>query len=433
MRVLLISTAAALSLATALHAGPTETPVVAAPAAAAPTVAAAPAKVAAPETANRPMALSRLVIRMPAGKVWANIQGGLFCIPSAKPSWKGGQQDLKGNEYLSAFHDAMKDAGYKVEGDPDNLFETNASVTDYQIAGIITNIDAHACLPKVGYGNSSTIRGGISVDMEWQVYSSLRKVVVSEAKTHGQYDTKGTESGGMEGLLLNAFRENLKDLASNGAFRKTFEGPPIEAGDLVKPTSRATITLSGSLAAEKRPVGDTVASVVTLFAGNSQGSGFLVSSDGLLLTDQHVVGDVQYVKVRWPDGIETLGEVVRTDKVRDVALVKTDPRGRKPLRLRLDAPQVGDTVYAIGAPLDVKFASTVTRGVISASRTFEGLSFLQSDVGVNPGSSGGPLLDENGAAVGVTEAGVRIGGAPEGINLFTPIRDALEFLGAEPK
>jgi S1-C subfamily serine protease len=402
-----------------------------------PAVPAAPAASAASppaDTAMRPVALTRLVIRMTAGQPWLAMQGGLLCLPSRKLIWDGGQKDLKGNEYVVAFRDTMTSAGFKVEGDPDNLFETSAPTSDYQVAGVITNMNIHFCLPKAGFGDSSSVRGVAAMDMEWQVYSTLRKTVMATVKTHGGFGTTGTGTGGFDGLILAAFRDNLKTLAADETFRKVLTGPPVGAGDLARPTTtQATISLPGASAPDKRPIADAVASVDTIFAGSTQGSGFLASSDGLLLTDQHVVGQAQYVKVRWPDGIEFLGEVVRSDKVRDVALVKTDPRGRKALRLRRDAPQVGDTVYAVGAPLDVKFASTVTRGVVSANRTFEGLNFLQSDVGVNPGSSGGPLLDENGAAVGLTEAGMRVGGAPEGINLFTPMRDALEFLGAEPK
>ncbi len=177
-----------------------------------------------------------------------------------------------------------------------------------------------------------------------------------------------------------------------------------------------------------------MASAVTLIlAGDTQGSGFLISSDGLLLTDRHVVGDARYVKVRWSDGVEGLGEVVRTDKVRDVALVKTDPHGGTPLRIRREPMQPGDTVFAVGAPLDPKFQSTVTRGVISAYRTFGGLNFIQSDVSVNPGSSGGPLLDDKGEAIGATESGYSVAGAPTNINLFIPMGDALDFLSATVK
>jgi S1-C subfamily serine protease len=177
-------------------------------------------------------------------------------------------------------------------------------------------------------------------------------------------------------------------------------------------------------------VPDAVGAVVLIQSGAGEGSGFLASSDGLLLTNQHVVGESKFVKVRWSDGIEALGEVIRSDKVRDVALVKTDPRGRKPIALRRDPLQPGDTVFAIGSPMGDRFQSTVTRGVISAYRTVDGLSYIQSDVSVTHGSSGGPLLDEKGEAVGMTKGGVI--GAPSGMNMFIPVGDALTFLSAKP-
>jgi S1-C subfamily serine protease len=158
--------------------------------------------------------------------------------------------------------------------------------------------------------------------------------------------------------------------------------------------------------------------VVLILAGDALGSGFLASSDGLLLTARHVVGAAKYVKVRWADGAEGLGEVVRSDKARDVALIKTDPRGHAPLRLRREPLQTGDAVFAVGAPLDPKFQSTVTRGVISAYRTFSGLNYIQSDATVNPGNSGGPLLDDKGEAIGATVGGYTVTGAPTNINLF---------------
>jgi S1-C subfamily serine protease len=170
--------------------------------------------------------------------------------------------------------------------------------------------------------------------------------------------------------------------------------------------------------------------VVLVLAGEGHGSGFLVSRDGYVMTDQHVVGSAKLVTVRWPDGIETVGEVVRADRLRDVALVKTDPRGRDPLPLRAETMRPGETVFAIGAPLEERFQGTVTRGVVSAYRTIEGLRYLQSDVSINPGASGGPLLDERGEVVGMTKSIYRIESAPTGINFFTPTRDALDFLGA---
>jgi S1-C subfamily serine protease len=171
--------------------------------------------------------------------------------------------------------------------------------------------------------------------------------------------------------------------------------------------------------------------VLTVFSGDGMGSGFLVSRDGYVLSNQHVVGDATQVKLRWADGTETVGEVVRSDRRRDVALIKTDPRGRAPLAVRRDSVQPGDTVFAIGTPLDAKLQNTVTRGVVSGTRILDGFNFIQSDVAVTSGNSGGPLLDEKGAVVALTVAGYTPRGFSENINLFIPIGDALNFLAAD--
>jgi len=147
------------------------------------------------------------------------------------------------------------------------------------------------------------------------------------------------------------------------------------------------------------------------------------------------VGDAKLVKVRWSDGFETEGEVVRQHKRRDVALVKTSAHGRAPLFLRVSRLNPGDTVYAIGTPLDPGYHGTVSRGIVSAYRLGDGMSFLQSDVAVNHGNSGGPLLDERGAVVGITDWGRGPDSGedvPIGLNFFVPIGDALDFLAIRP-
>ena len=378
----------------------------------------------------RPFAFTHLVVKLAQGAEWSSPHGGMFCIPWPKVAWHGGQQELKSPDYIDAFRAEMKAAGFKVDGDTDNIFEKTSATSDMEVGGIINEINLNYCMQGA---TLTSVHGQAVMALQWQIYSSIQKTVLAKVDTRGGFEMKTNGSGGWQALMIGAFKENVRGLIASEAFRKTFVGAPVQAGDLVRPGKQDPIFLAGALAPGPRPISDAVASVVLIFAGEAQGSGFLVSNDGLLLTDRHVVGDARFVKVRWPDGIEGLGEVIRSDKVRDVALVKTDPRGRKPLRLRRDPPQPGDPVFAIGAPLGEKFQSTVTRGIVSANRTFEGLNFIQSDVSVNPGSSGGPLLDDKGAAVGMTEAGYSIGGAPLDINLFTPVGDALDFLSAQPK
>ena len=165
-----------------------------------------------------------------------------------------------------------------------------------------------------------------------------------------------------------------------------------------------------------------------VLTGDGHGSGFLVSNDGYILTNAHVVGSSRSVVVRWSDGFESDGEVIRSHKARDVALIKTNPHGRQPLALRRGPPTPGMNVYAVGTPLDPKLQGSLTKGIVSANRIMDGFSFIQSDVAVTHGNSGGPLLDEKSVVVGITDLGFEPDGKPANINLFIPIGDALDFL-----
>ena len=95
-----------------------------------------------------------------------------------------------------------------------------------------------------------------------------------------------------------------------------------------------------------------------------------------------------------------------------------------PLAIRPDVLDVGEEVYAIGTPLGV-LTSTLTRGVLSADRTIQGVRTLQSDAAVTFGSSGGPLLDGEGRVIGITKSGLR---GEKGFNFFIPVLDALKAL-----
>src|SRR5471032_2760006 len=149
-------------------------------------------------------------------------------------------------------------------------------------------------------------------------------------------------------------------------------------------------------------------------------------SEGYILTNQHVVGDAKYVKVRMQGGYSVPGQVVRSDAVRDVALIKTDVEPPVAMYVRLAAAKVGDEVYAIGSPFGAALNNSVTRGVFSGVRRADELAYIQSDVAVNPGNSGGPLVDADGGVIAIT---VKKRTDAVGIALFIPIAEALDKLG----
>ncbi|WP_129125325.1 DegQ family serine endoprotease [Geomonas oryzae] len=161
----------------------------------------------------------------------------------------------------------------------------------------------------------------------------------------------------------------------------------------------------------------------------SMGSGFIISDDGYLITNNHVVKDADEIKVKLSDGREFKGEVKGRDDKLDLALIKIAAKGHLPVAPLGDSDksEVGDWVMAIGNPFGL--AQTVTAGIISAQGRVIGSGpyddFIQTDASINPGNSGGPLFNTDGEVIGINTAIVSGG---QGIGFAIPINMAKDIL-----
>ncbi len=144
------------------------------------------------------------------------------------------------------------------------------------------------------------------------------------------------------------------------------------------------------------------AAVVAVEAGSSSGTGWVALPNGLVVTNVHVVGYSSRVGVRTSAGVEAAAKVVHADTRRDIAfLMPTTPLETPPLALANSEQAVpGMQVIAVGHPLGLPF--TVTQGILSAAgRQRNGIPYLQTDAALNPGNSGGPLLDREAKVLGI--------------------------------
>ena len=162
------------------------------------------------------------------------------------------------------------------------------------------------------------------------------------------------------------------------------------------------------------------------------GSGFIVSADGYILTNNHVVEGAEQVTVRLLDRREFKARVVGTDANTDVAVLKIDARSLPPMALgNSDDARVGEWVLAIGNPLGEGLTFTVTSGIVSAKgRALNGLpgrgqgsiqDFIQTDAAINPGNSGGPLVSVRGEVIGINSAIASETGFYSGYGFAIPI------------
>ncbi len=172
------------------------------------------------------------------------------------------------------------------------------------------------------------------------------------------------------------------------------------------------------------------------------GTGFFISSEGYIATNAHIIDGATSIGVALNDGTELDAELVGVDKVYDIAVLKVNYRNITPLKLgNSDAVRVGEFVVAIGDPTGRELASTPTFGIISATArdvNIDGQSntYLQTDAAVNPGNSGGPLLNMKGEVIGVVSAKTitasydEFGNAisAEGLGFALPINGAIEVI-----
>ncbi len=231
--------------------------------------------------------------------------------------------------------------------------------------------------------------------------------------------------GFLGGLLGSYYAPEVRDVVEVGRKQITVEEESATI-DVVSEVSPSVVSITSEQ------------SMLDFFGrirqAESDGTGFLVSEDGLIITNKHVVGrEAADYSVFTSDGREFEAEVVAKDPFFDIAFLKIEAKGLKPVGLGdSDEIKIGQTAIAIGNALGL-FENTVTKGVVSAvgrsieagdelGRTSEIMdNMIQTDVAINPGNSGGPLVDIGGRVIGINTA---IAGGAEGIGFAIPINVA---------
>ncbi len=162
------------------------------------------------------------------------------------------------------------------------------------------------------------------------------------------------------------------------------------------------------------------------------GSGVIISADGYIITNQHLIEGADEILVSLSDGRSGQAVLIGKDRETDIAILRIPINGLSPIKVAYNQPvRVGDVVLAIGNPLNV--GQTVTMGIISATgrnrlglNTFE--NFIQTDAAINPGNSGGALVDARGQLIGINTAIFSQTGGSQGIGFAIPISIALDVM-----
>jgi S1-C subfamily serine protease len=328
----------------------------------------------------------------------------------------------------------LADLGYPVPGLKDK-FKNNIDKARYTISPEIKEVkleqysyvsrvtSSHISGSTVLYETTYTFDHFCTLKITWYVYDNKKGKLVYE-------ETNATSVLGNDQsiklILFKALSGSLKKLMVNSAFPKEIKkDKQTKTTETIQPSSPINIVSVKSASS----LSDAVESTITIDLGNNgHGSGFIISSDGYAITNNHVIEGNKVVTVILSNGLSLEAEVIRTDEKTDVALIKIQGKGFKSISLNLNEVGVGSNIMAIGTPGKKELGQTISKGIISGKRQIENNLFLQTDVSISPGSSGGPAINEQNEVIGIITSKL-IGEGIEGVGFAIPIKTALSKLG----
>ena len=270
-------------------------------------------------------------------------------------------------------------------------------------------------------------RGTEKINIQWNVYRLAEKsVMLGNFKTQTQLNRN---PGSSTKILDQLIFESARDLLENDSIFDYLQSMEKDYMSSTKGSEiRINILSPPKYTTIRDALKNTKPAVVTIINKNSFGSGFIISSDGYILTNYHVIMDEKNVTVKLNNDLKVKASLVKSNKDYDLALLHIDAEDLKTIPIgNSDLVETGDEVYAVGTPLEESLGQTITRGIISGVRMISGIKFLQTDVSINPGNSGGPLLNDKGELIGITTMKLS-GVGVEGIGFCIPSNAAFEML-----
>ena len=379
-------------------------------------------------TKIKPIAITKVAAKIKRGTVIGSVKGGWLCIPQMNGDikWKSGKTIyMDSEELVDIFREELELHGWPVVGSTEDLFSGyDVSGAEVLVAAKINDIECEFCAPNSAFGDWS-INGSLNMSVEWQVYSPARKKLIGSVNTQGSIQSSTALD--IDEFLSTSFSRAANNLIASQEFLEMveksaslYQAPDVHDNLVIDNKKNDYITEQESITKAKN-------STVSIRTASGHGSGFAIGDGSLILTNSHVVGEAKNVTIVTSNGISINGLVDIVSKERDVALIKIEGIRLHPMHIDTRIPESTTKVFAIGSPLTEELSGTVTSGIVSGMHLMDGYNWIQSDVAISPGNSGGPLLNGYGSVVGISTAGYQVGGSQVGLNLFIPINEALNY------
>ncbi len=277
----------------------------------------------------------------------------------------------------------------------------------------------------------------IELEIEWEVLDYYKQEIYSTKTTEKSdlitYNITEDEKKNFFNFLELSVADNLEyalikitnELSQKRLLKKTSDTKQIEI---------PAITINKPNKLENGRLNDYMKSAVTIKVDEGHGSGAIISDDGYIITAYHVVVGSKKIEVIMGDGTkDTAVQVVRKNEDADLALLKISKSGLAALTIsNIADPEIGVDVWAIGTPKSVELGQSVSKGVLSGIRKANNVTYLQTDVSLNGGNSGGPLVNKEGVILGVVTSKL-IGVGTEGVGFAISAQEIMNKLKVQYK
>lgn len=376
---------------------------------------------------SRNLAVGRFTLELDNSNIEDVRIGRLTCGETTDIFWNEGYVDIADHSMGQAIANAFEENGYRAS----NHIGAPTAGALLTLRGKITDLKLNLCKQR----NTDKTQNSSYVKIEWELFDPIRDKVLFTKVTEGSHHNSShvPVKNGTEVSFNKATTIAATNLLENMHFVLLLE-PTEQQKYINRFTERVSLSLhygnrSGDFSDNAEQLKN---SSVIIKTENGHGSGVVISNEGHILTNAHVVGTEKSFKVVTENNSYT-ATLIRKDNVRDVALIKVEAGVVElAVPISISKPKISSDIYVIGTPLAESFSHTITRGIISAKRNMEGLSYYQTDAGINRGNSGGPVFDDKGELIALTVAGMFTrSGASLNLNYLIPIDEVLVSLHIE--
>ena len=309
------------------------------------------------------------------------------------------------------------------------LNATIKSVTFHEVKSPYVNSAQYRSHPREAMPNHLF---AVELSIDWDVLDFYKQKLVT-IRTVEKSDlftvAYGADKSEMETVVYNAMKDNM-DFSIMNLRRQLADKKLLSITDIKEDITALELPRPQAAARTKESFKN---SCVSIKVDDGFGSGAILSDDGYIITNYHLIAGTKKVTVTFSDSTTEEAEVVRKNTESDMALLKVKKTGLTPFLLSEDKdPEIGGDVWAVGVAGNLELGISLSHGILAGVRKSNGLTMLQTDASLNKGNSGSALVNDKGAVLGIVSLKI-MGRGVEGIGFALSAKDVMEKLGLKYK